>query len=339
MDLDRKTEQGPLTTVVMAIESGNPFCVFDRVVMGARLCKSGRTRFRCPQCGQSAFHRERSPIKSEGYRRGRPARQIDHAKASQMLERHPLVEVASMIGVHRNLLYYRIRHHGMILPSFRVRRSLQQSNQASMLCWPYMMADDPRYDGVIKSVNDAVPRTLPDATRADICQEIVVSLLLGQISEVEIKNAVKTHLSRHYRMFPVKGFQTLSLDAPLRSGGNDGEERRLIDMLDSETYEERFATRRYGDPLADCSTAEELAQRLSDGLEANRLSGGHKTYGHFSKPSGHRFSDPEFETYRRKYKYQVVNKRVQILAHATDRFGGAWSIETALPEEQRNEAG
>lgn len=201
-----------------------PFCIIDRVSMRARVYRSGRTHFRCTRCGQSAFQRERNPIRPEGYRRGRPARQVDTVKASKMLETRPLIEVAKAMGVHRSLLYYRIRRHWMIVPSFRVRTS---GRQVSLSYWPWMMDNDPRYDGLVRTVNELVPRTLPAEVRSDVCQDIMVSVLTGEVQESDIKSAVKAHIAQHYRLFPAHSYRTVSLDAPI--WGNSG--RTIADTL------------------------------------------------------------------------------------------------------------
>lgn len=313
--------------------SPNPFCITDRTRMRRVKSKLGRVRYRCRECGQSAFPRPPRQPKVANHRMGRPPRPIDCERASELLQRLPFVEVASILGVGRNLLYYRINKAA---PDARIVgrpfRTLIRRSSESLLYWPYMKADDPRYDGIIKQVNDAVPRTIADEIRSDICQELVASVLMGDINQEEIKAAVRSHLRRHYKMFPVKGYQTISLDAPLRSNGQGGQERRLIDVIDAETYQEKIQTFRYGSALADCATASELAKRLAGRWEADRLKDNdRRSYSDFRKPNGQRYGDPDYERLRRKYK--VFNNSVHAFQCEPETFGGAWSVETALPEE------
>ena len=73
--------------------------------------------------------------------------------------------------------------------------------------------------------------------------------------------------------------------------------------------------------------------KWADAWEANRLSREPKNYARFDRPNGTAYADPDYYHYRRKY--QVVNKRVRTQEVGREAFGGAWSPETALPEELR----
>ena len=314
----------------------NPVCLVDRIPMKAAKTKSGLSFYRCCRCRASTLYRGPRSVVPPNNQRGRPPLEVDRERASELIQHHPMVEAASMLGVSRNLLYYRIGKTegeiGITARPFRMRitRSTYKRRDDLSLFWPYMKANDPRYEGVIRDVNEAVPRTIADETRADICQEIVVSVLVGEITREQIKSAVQLHMRRHYKLFPTKGYQTVSLDAPIRSSGHDGQERLLIDLIDSETYQEKINISRYGASLADCSTANDLAQRLADGWEADRLIRDRKSFSTFRKGCGERPSDPY---YKRLRHHKIHNGKVRLFEFQKETFGGAWTVETALPEE------
>lgn len=62
----------------------------------------------------------------------------------------------------------------------------------SMACYPYI-AHDPKKDGfdLVARVNRAVPRSLPEDIRADICQDIIVAVLSGELTESDLAEGIK----------------------------------------------------------------------------------------------------------------------------------------------------
>lgn len=95
--------------------------------------------------------------------------------------------------------------------------------------YPYVihkpeMKDD-GYD-LIALVNAAVPKMLPDHIRADICQDLIVDILAGEISADDVKHNVKDYTRKVFEMHPLK-YGNLSMDAPLQ--GYDG--MTLADVL------------------------------------------------------------------------------------------------------------
>ena len=294
----------------------NPFCVVDRVRMLRRKTRRRVVYYFCEICGQNTLPQRARRIKS--HRKGRPPAEFDYTKASELLARLAVVEVAETLGVHRNTLY---RHIGLGLLAGRSFRTWiprqgwvpHHSRENFTLYWPYMTTNDPRYEGVIRKVNEAVPRSMDDAVRADVCQDILVSVLTGEIHESDIQRAVKLHVSRHYKLFPVRDYNTRSLDSVV-----PGTERKLIDTI----------------------SADAVAARIADAWEANRLTTPmRRRAAHFDRPqakSGLISVATEYDRYRRKY--QIVKGR--LLTHDDDDskgFGVAWTTETALPEELREQ--
>lgn len=85
------------------------------------------------------------------------------------------------------------------------------------LFYPYV-SRGARSHTLIEAVNAAVPRTLPEHVRSDLCQDLILAVLEGEIPLEGIQHQVKPYLTRVYRMFPVIG-APLSLDMPLFDDG------------------------------------------------------------------------------------------------------------------------
>lgn len=85
--------------------------------------------------------------------------------------------------------------------------------------------NDGSYD-MMMLVNNAVPRSLPDHIRADICQDLILGILEGAITVDEVKASVKSFSRKVFEMHPMK-YGHISLDAPL--GDDSG--RTLLDVL------------------------------------------------------------------------------------------------------------
>lgn len=88
------------------------------------------------------------------------------------------------------------------------------------LFYPYVIhkptAKDDTYD-LMMLVNAAVPKQLPDHIRADICQDLIVDILAGDISADDVKHNLKSYSRKVFEMHPMK-YGHLSLDAPMGDG-------------------------------------------------------------------------------------------------------------------------
>jgi hypothetical protein len=66
---------------------------------------------------------------------------------------------------------------------------------------------------IVQMVNDAIPRTVPEHMRADICQDAMVAILECRVEQTAI--TLKPFLRKWYKE-NVDGFRPLSLDGPSR---------------------------------------------------------------------------------------------------------------------------
>lgn len=97
------------------------------------------------------------------------------------------------------------------------------------LFYPYVIHKPENDDGtfeIMVLVNEVVPKNYPDHIRADICQDLVVGLLAGEIDPDELRAASKDYAKKVFEMHPLK-YGHISLDAPF---GPDNE-NTLLDVL------------------------------------------------------------------------------------------------------------
>lgn len=63
------------------------------------------------------------------------------------------------------------------------------------------------------TVNSAVSKRLPNDARADVCQDLLLAILEGDLNVCDLIPAVQPAIRRRQDMFSV--FRTVSLDAPV----------------------------------------------------------------------------------------------------------------------------
>jgi hypothetical protein len=81
------------------------------------------------------------------------------------------------------------------------------------------------------AVNAAVPRGLPDFLRADICQDLIVAILSGDIKIEDLRGSVREYTGKILKMHPIK-YGDLSLDASI----GDDDDRTFGDILSEASY-------------------------------------------------------------------------------------------------------
>lgn len=99
------------------------------------------------------------------------------------------------------------------------------------LCYPFMPAvSKPRPEHeLLMMINEAVPRGIPEDRRADICQELALAILIGDVETANLEKAWQAMFKKVYKMHPAD-FGPISLDAPIP--GTD--DLRLLDILSEE---------------------------------------------------------------------------------------------------------
>jgi hypothetical protein len=83
---------------------------------------------------------------------------------------------------------------------------------------------------LVSIVARAIPLAIPPEIRADICQELLLSVLEGELSLADLKKGVAAAVTKYNRMFPGK-FGPISIDAPIP--GTEG--FTIADTLSNDT--------------------------------------------------------------------------------------------------------
>jgi len=106
-------------------------------------------------------------------------------------------------------------------------RRLRNATAPKTLLYPFVIHDGgkPEHD-LLRAVNAAVPKWLPEEMRADVCQDLVVGILAGDFDKDNLKLPAKEMMARVQKMFPTK-YGPISLDA-IMPGTDD---MRLLDMI------------------------------------------------------------------------------------------------------------
>lgn len=96
--------------------------------------------------------------------------------------------------------------------------------------WPYIAEASPedKASQLLLTVHQAVPHGLPMELRADICQDIVIAILNGELKETDIQVNLKNFIKKGYKNFG-SNYGNISLDAPL----SDDDERTRLDFVTS----------------------------------------------------------------------------------------------------------
>jgi hypothetical protein len=80
--------------------------------------------------------------------------------------------------------------------------------------YPYISATPTDDHALIIAVDSLVPKGLADHTRADICQDMIVSVLSGDVLLENLRDAVPKFIKQYFKQSPSK-YNHLSLDHPV----------------------------------------------------------------------------------------------------------------------------
>lgn len=106
------------------------------------------------------------------------------------------------------------------------------------LYYPFLQHDPEKDSGhsLVLLANQLVPRTLPDAVRADICQDLVEGILTGAVSVDNARDFVVEYIGKTYRAYPSLGptrfrTSTLSLDKGLVRENKHGDKPAWTELI------------------------------------------------------------------------------------------------------------
>lgn len=105
----------------------------------------------------------------------------------------------------------------------RERAAKKAEPKTAELMWPYIRHDHERPtnsgNDLVMAVNAVVSRRIPEENRADICQDLIMSILEGKFSVDDVRDNPKKYIDGVRRASPWK-YEWVSLDAPLFGEGN-----------------------------------------------------------------------------------------------------------------------
>ena len=113
----------------------------------------------------------------------------------------------------------------------RVRRQTPvQPPSAATPRWPFIPPGHPLRLPLLDAIDRAVPHAMPEHIRDDVCQELALAVLAGEIPEGDIRVHVGSILKRVYALIPMP-YGTRSLDMPL-----GGKRLTLSETIASDTF-------------------------------------------------------------------------------------------------------
>jgi transposase-like protein len=169
---------------------------------GIYWCGDCRTQFSVTV--KTVFHRTHVPLHK-------------WLQVTAVLEKTPAIvrEIAEAVGVAYKTAWKMRR---IIRPDIKYGNV---TGPRSALCYPFISATAAKRPDheLLLMINDAVPRTIPEDRRADICQELAIAILIGDEDVANLKTAWMKMSRKVYALHPTI-YAPLSLDAPIP--GTDG---------------------------------------------------------------------------------------------------------------------
>lgn len=103
----------------------------------------------------------------------------------------------------------------------RKRELLQKREELKPydIAYPFKASGVTATHHLLETVHHLVPDRLPREIRADVCQDLIVAVLVGDISIDNLKDQVPAYVKKVFKMFPIK-YGHLSLDQVV--SGTDG---------------------------------------------------------------------------------------------------------------------
>lgn len=109
---------------------------------------------------------------------------------------------------------------------YEARKPVRLPKEPLTEFYPYITAQPTEEHNFLIAVDSLVPKALPNQTRADVCQDMIVAILSGDVTLENLKDGLPKYLKMFLKGSPSK-YGHLSLDAP--AGRND--ERTLAQAI------------------------------------------------------------------------------------------------------------
>lgn len=145
-----------------------------------------------------------------------------------------LREMPKVAANHRGLLDYMMDTARWIIgpnDTWHVARDTWKPYQSDNP-YPFLVHEGNRpIDPLVELIAQAVPKHLDRETRADLCQDLAVAILCGDLAREDVQEGIRCYLPKVRKMFPAK-WGPISLDATIP--GMDGLTRH--DLISGPEY-------------------------------------------------------------------------------------------------------
>lgn len=189
-----------------------PFCDNTRTIYECRAAAYRRSiRYRCASCGKDFSVTSKTAFRSRKLEFNVILASLAFSIRGSL---STIMELADETGMNYRTAW---RFSKMVRP-FAGNARPRLAEQA----WPYM-PEKKAIDGaaLVLAVNAAVPKTLPEQVRADVCQDLIVGVLSGDITESELKPHIQAYIRKHFNTVEPKLFD-ISFDEPNKNGDGEG---------------------------------------------------------------------------------------------------------------------
>lgn len=85
-----------------------------------------------------------------------------------------------------------------------MKTSSGDAGASSALIYPYFLRDVDASTELLARINDAVPRNLPETIRADVCQELALSILSGEAVISNAGECISQHIKKQFAFSPYR---------------------------------------------------------------------------------------------------------------------------------------
>ena len=179
-----------------------PHCFHERLYEFA-----DRDKFKCARCGKHFSTTTSTSFKS----RKMEHKTYIHAMSFKIHEPISITELGQRIAVNYRTAWRLDKLLGLIKGNISTVRTIDRK-------WPYSKPS-PQDDGadVLCLVNEAISKRIPEDLRADICQEIILGVLEGEITIEDVAKQANKYVSKFWQK---TGWDKslLSMDQPMFDG-------------------------------------------------------------------------------------------------------------------------
>lgn len=220
---------------------------------------------------------------------GRVPLNIDLGIVRSSLYRMPISQIAKQLHIGRVTLYRYISNLDWYV-AFRRERSVRRNKLRIVpltTYYPYVVSNDADGTELVGYVNSLVPKYLPEALRADVCQEMILAVLSGEVEASNLSGYVRQYIKEQGQFLP-QYRREAALDAPMYFNGA-GTSYTLLDVISMDKYIEAMSNVRAKNCYSSLSNYEDIndmVNSLRSGWEANRMTTARRNYGGFSKRDG-----------------------------------------------------